>query len=300
MAKNIRNVVPFLLVCVFLLTAFIAMPGKKSGSKLLIYNYLNHTNSSVYNYLPRKDTFYVLGDNFIELNLDEQIAILRRRGDTSITYKISSGNEKIHKGMKTTEGIFTVQSKCPLAHSRQFNNAALWYWIGFNYNIGFHGLAGSSYHRHLGVRPSSHGCVRISREDGKDLYKKIQIGTPVIVYEGESARVLAFAEKSDYKPGRGILLMKNSKFQKEFIRQRLADFYSGEANAHCGTKIFFDGETQLRNGGFDCGEAGKIAFRQKTNIAGFKYFPARGDNLKFQSGNYVLMETDSVKTKNQE
>jgi lipoprotein-anchoring transpeptidase ErfK/SrfK len=50
-------------------------------------------------------------------------------------------------------------------------------WIGFDGSVGFHGTAelGS-----LGTA-ASHGCVRMRPADVKDLFKRVSIGTPVLV-----------------------------------------------------------------------------------------------------------------------
>lgn len=56
-------------------------------------------------------------------------------------------------------------------------NPILARWIGFNGGVGFHGTAelGS-----LGTE-ASHGCVRMSVPDVKRLYRRVRIGTPVLV-----------------------------------------------------------------------------------------------------------------------
>jgi lipoprotein-anchoring transpeptidase ErfK/SrfK len=50
-------------------------------------------------------------------------------------------------------------------------------WIGFNGSVGFHGTkeAGS-----IGSA-ASHGCVRMNPTDVIDLYKRVEVGTPVLV-----------------------------------------------------------------------------------------------------------------------
>lgn len=50
-------------------------------------------------------------------------------------------------------------------------------WIGFNGSVGFHGTAESGS---LGSA-ASHGCVRMAPSDVIDLYKRVKIGTPVLV-----------------------------------------------------------------------------------------------------------------------
>jgi lipoprotein-anchoring transpeptidase ErfK/SrfK len=50
-------------------------------------------------------------------------------------------------------------------------------WIGFNGSVGFHGTASTGS---LGSA-ASHGCVRMAPSDVIDLYKRVKIGTPVLV-----------------------------------------------------------------------------------------------------------------------
>jgi lipoprotein-anchoring transpeptidase ErfK/SrfK len=50
-------------------------------------------------------------------------------------------------------------------------------WIGFNGSVGFHGTKDLAS---LG-RAASHGCVRMDPKDVKDLYARLQVGTPVVV-----------------------------------------------------------------------------------------------------------------------
>ena len=50
-------------------------------------------------------------------------------------------------------------------------------WIGFNGSVGFHGTASAGS---LGTA-ASHGCVRMAPADVIDLYKRVKIGTPVLV-----------------------------------------------------------------------------------------------------------------------
>jgi lipoprotein-anchoring transpeptidase ErfK/SrfK len=50
-------------------------------------------------------------------------------------------------------------------------------WIGFNGSVGFHGTKDLAS---LG-RAASHGCVRMDPKDVKDLYTRVQVGTPVLV-----------------------------------------------------------------------------------------------------------------------
>lgn len=217
-------------------------------------------------YTKAKDTIYFLGNNYIEINLKTQKATLFHRKDSARVYKISSGTSTITDGLETPDGIYTVQSKSPLAISKQFNDAELYHWIGFNGNVGFHGLKGTGYYRTLGLRPSSHGCVRIGREDGEDLYGRVILGTPVVVFHNEPAFYFKFASINEYNPEFDFLLEKSSPSFKKLMKMRMQNIYKGMALRHNKGKVFLDGKSVLRPGGFEIGEMSLIPAYQKLPL----------------------------------
>lgn len=151
----------------------------------------------IMDYSSLRDTLYTLQPYYIEVNLITQTGYLHSRYDTVMEFGLSTGTRRIEDGVETKEGLFVIQSMMPRWHSRQFDSTLMLNWMGFNYGIGFHALLGNSYYRYLGVRKSSHGCVRLSREDAKDIYSKIDFGTPVLVHSGYPAITIAFADSSD-------------------------------------------------------------------------------------------------------
>lgn len=229
---------------------------------------------------PVKDTIYVLGDAYIEICLETQTAKLVQRNGNIFEYKISSGNPFISEGIETTTGIFTVQSKSPKAISKQFNNAELFWWVGFNGNIGFHGLAGNSYYHHLGVRSSSHGCVRISREDGKDLYEKVRVGTPVMVYKSEPARIFAFADFDFFVKSPSAILLNDDASIRRFLNNRLDNLYQGKAHTRNKTRLFIDGTTKLRQLKISEGDFAKVSIIQEVPIGDVPQYIAEKDKLR--------------------
>lgn len=240
--------------------AFTFSGNTKEGTKSS--NKANLTSKFHYLYSPIRDTLFLMGDEYISISLSKQTATVYSRTDSSIAFPISSGSAGVDDGVHTPTGLFTVQSKSPKAISKQFNDAELFSWVGFNGNIGFHGLSGSGYYRHLGIRPSSHGCVRISRNDGEKLYKKVKRGTPVIVYDKEPAIVLKFAEFSNYEPGNDILLQKKDKSTNIMFNNRIDALYNGEYFTRVDSRIFLDGVSVFKNRGFRIGEAAKIPSKQ--------------------------------------
>jgi len=206
------------------------------------------------NYSQIRDTLYTLGNSFIEVNLKAQVAYLHQRNGEVKFFKISSGNPKIKKAVETKTGLFVIQSKMPKWNSRQFDNALMLNWMGFNYGVGFHALEGKSYYRFLGVRPSSHGCIRISREDADDLYKKIKLGTPVLVHCGNSAVAIKFSDSNE----KYTLLNQKNLYYKH--NQRLKDLYEGKYMLYYDEKYLIDVQNVTHNG-LNIGDVNKIPDR---------------------------------------
>ncbi|MCK5741615.1 MAG: L,D-transpeptidase, partial [Chlorobi bacterium] len=195
--------------------------------------------------LALRDTIFILSDKYVSVSLKDQTATVILRDGSNHAYKISTGNAGIYEGFATPTGIFTVQSKCPLAESRQFNNAELYHWVGFYYNYGFHGLRTSGYYRHLGKRPSSHGCIRIGRDDARSLYYEVRIGTPVMVFDDEPARIFVFADLNDFNPVYDRYIIKWSDEQRSELASRISNLYTGRARTDQIGRIFMDGKTAL-------------------------------------------------------
>lgn len=233
-------------------------------------------------YLPIKDTLYVGGDAFVLVSLKEQKARLFRCDGQYFEFPISSGNSKISKGIETSQGVFTVQSKSPLAISKQFDDAELYNWIGFNVNIGFHGLKGNGYYGHLGKRPSSHGCIRIGREDGEKMYKLVQRGTPVMVYYENPARTFAFIDlKKTVSDKTVIYVGENGRRLNTYMRDRLVNIYESNHYVNNIKKIVFDGKTILRASNFGVGNSDSIPYKQNLPVPSLHTYFNTLDNSHF-------------------
>ncbi len=255
-----------------------------------------------YFYSPIKDTLHLLGDVYISISLNDQIATVIRRNDTTVSFPISSGNANISKGINTPTGLYTVQSKSTKALSKQFDNAELLNWVGFNGNIGFHGLSGSGYYNHLGKRPSSHGCVRISREDGERLFKKVKLGTPVLVFQEEPAIVMQFDSLHSFNPRIDYLLQKKDKSTELMFNYRISSLYEGEFFKNIESKLFLDGKSVIKNRGFRIGDAKKIASKQNPILVSSHIKPTLRDatrsNIFYELlKNETMTRTDSLSKK---
>ena len=140
-----------------------------------------------------RDTVYTDRDKWLELRIDEQQLYVHYRDGHIKRYPVSSGNKFLNKGIESRPGLFAIFLKEELHLSSQFDDAKMFNYMPFNMGIGFHSLAGTGYYGNLGVRPSSHGCIRMRHEDAKALFGECPLGTLVLAHRGKTARTIAFA-----------------------------------------------------------------------------------------------------------
>lgn len=144
-----------------------------------------------------RDTVYTDKDIWIEFRIDQQRIYVHHRDGRTVTYPVSSGIPGAHKSVDSRPGLFAIFHMNEAHKSSQFNSQ-LNYFMAFNMGVGFHGLPGTGYYVHLGIRPSSHGCVRMRNEDVKALFKQCSIGTLVLAHKGHTNRIVAFTP-ADFK-----------------------------------------------------------------------------------------------------
>ncbi|MBS1519231.1 MAG: L,D-transpeptidase [Bacteroidetes bacterium] len=142
-----------------------------------------------------KDTVYTDKDCWLELRIDRQMLYQHWRNGNVNSYPVSTGNNKSGdpEALESRPGLFAIFHKEELHQSTQFNSANMYHFMPFNQGIGFHSIDGTGYYANLGVRPSSHGCIRMKHEDARILFKDCPLGTIVLAHKGYSARTVAFA-----------------------------------------------------------------------------------------------------------
>ncbi|HVK38725.1 MAG TPA: L,D-transpeptidase [Candidatus Kapabacteria bacterium] len=209
----------------------------------------------VLGHLKLRDTVYTTDSVYLEVNLTKQNVTVHRRGEDPATFLVSSGNPYIREGMSTPMGVFTVQNMTPMALSKQFNNARLHNWIGVQGGVGFHGLDGSGYYGYLGVRPSSHGCLRMAREAIKTMYSMVHPGALIMVHGGDPARVVAFCEPRD--TAGATLIDSASVFNRALGRERLTTLMEGRALLEPQPRLVHLAKQRLR-WGMEIGRAARI------------------------------------------
>jgi hypothetical protein len=140
-----------------------------------------------------KDTVYTDKECWLELRIDQQMLYQHWRNGKVEKYGISSGNKYQDRAIESRPGLFAIFHKEERHESSQYNNAEMYWFMPFNQGIGFHSLNGTGYYSLLGVRPSSHGCIRMRHEDVKKVFKDCPIGTLVLAHRGYTARIVGFA-----------------------------------------------------------------------------------------------------------
>jgi hypothetical protein len=230
-----RLVVVFGLLCIF---AAVAPPSRAQGQESPVLFGPDYELS----FLQLRDTLYVLDSSYLEVRLDQQMIYHRFRSGRVEKFTCSTGDPTIEDGIRTRPGIFTVQWKSKKYMSKQFE-VYLNYWMPFDGGIGFHGLAGRSYYRYLGRRPSSHGCVRISNETGSKLFPNVPAGTVVYVHDGNPARILCFGDSSM------AALQVVGKTDESLLKQRLDDVQAERWDApSLTTRLALPSRTKLPEG----------------------------------------------------
>ena len=205
-----------------------------------------------------KDTVYTASPEFLEVRLDSQLLVVHSRDGRERIIPISTGNPALSKGIETREGIFLVQNRIEWLYSLQFDSTKVFNWLGFNWGVGFHSLAGRGYYRHLGKRPSSHGCIRVAEADAQELFRTIAVGTPVFVHKTGYARTLAFAADSASTGDTTI-----SRAEAEGIHaRRLQDLYDGSRLYHSYPQPVLD-RNRIGHSGIPVGDASRVPLQQR-------------------------------------
>ncbi len=202
---------PIVFVC-FLLVSFVLLANEPDiiyGNSINIgfFEYFPHSNLKD-NSLKKinilsdndisvglKDTVYTDKECWLELRIDQQMLYQHWRDGRIEKYAISSGNKYLDRSIESRPGLFAIFHKVERHESSQYNNAEMFFFMPFNQGIGFHSLNGTGYYGNLGVRPSSHGCIRMRHDDVRKVFKESPLGTLVLAHRGSTARIVGFAPK---------------------------------------------------------------------------------------------------------
>lgn len=138
------------------------------------------------------DYHYDYGDSYAEVNIATQHMFLVIDGKKVLDSDVVTGKDV--DGRRTPTGTYaiTYKTKDATLTGQGYASPVSW-WMPFNGNIGFHdapwrhGKFGGDIYKTAG----SHGCVNMPPEMAEKLYKYVEKGFPVIVYnqkETDAAR----------------------------------------------------------------------------------------------------------------
>jgi hypothetical protein len=219
-----------------------------------------------------RDTIYTDDDIYLELRVDRQMVYVHYRDGDVKAYPVSTGNKYLSKSVESRPGLFAIFLKEELHLSSQFNDAKMFHYMPFNMGIGFHGLAGTGYYGNLGIRPSSHGCIRMRNDHVKELFKDCDIGTLVLVHFGNTARVIAFTpegytDSNDYDKTETMRI----------LAYNLNSLYAGRYFIEPPRRFVINSEIIPRNG-FNVGSSDNISEKQFIPVAVMR-FPGKYDRF---------------------
>ena len=233
-----------------------------------------------------KDTVYTDKECWLELRIDQQMLYQHWRNGKTEKYAISSGDKNKDKGIESRPGLFAIFSKEEHHESSQFDNANMYYFMPFNMGIGLHSLDGTGYYGLLGVRPASHGCIRMRHEDVKKIFKECPLGTIVLAHKGYTARTIGFAPK-DFE--------NKEEYSKDEYKKMLAENLSNilEGNYYTKERKFFVVDPKvIPVSGVYISYDRKIPEKQKLSKNIYIY-KNNTDRLNFKENIIIINENDT-------
>ncbi len=219
-----------------------------------------------------RDTVYTFESHYIDVNLATQTAYLHSKDGSVKAFGISSGTSKLKDGIETNEGLFVIHAMLSKWYSHQFDSTLMLDFMTFNNGIGFHALASKGYYRYLGIKQSSHGCLRVSREDAKEVFNLIDVGTPVLVHSGNSSIAIEFAKPSDN------YIHLDYKDLKTVLQERSQELYKGKYLLSIKDKLLIDRQN-VWHSGLPIGNSKLIAEKQHVIKYNFSLIESDSDIL---------------------
>ncbi|MEX2550565.1 MAG: L,D-transpeptidase family protein [Nitriliruptoraceae bacterium] len=120
----------------------------------------------------------------IDVDLDRQLLHLVEGGERVVTLHVSSGSDQPYATASggtavsnTPVGEFTIERR--IAGTRRAALGTLYDPLYFHRGWAIHGS------NSVPAEPASHGCIRVTRADGRWLFERVPDGTPVHVTGGE-------------------------------------------------------------------------------------------------------------------
>ena len=125
-----------------------------------------------------------IGYTYIEINLTAQRLVLYVNGSYVVDTPIVTGNPNL-PGCETPVGCFAIDAmQSPAVLTGEDYAAEVQYWIPFCGNVGIHDASWrTEFGNNLYLFEGSHGCVNVPYERAAEIFRNVQTGMPVVVYQ---------------------------------------------------------------------------------------------------------------------
>lgn len=149
----------------------------------LVNNGANIKKEPVYFQMAQQYGDDDVGNTYVEVNLTAQHLFFYKEGKLVLESDFVSGN--LSKNYGTPTGTYPVQYKdLDAVLVGEDYETPVKYWMPFNRNIGFHDATWrKDFGKDIYLKSGSHGCINMPPEAAKLMYKEIQRGVAVVVYE---------------------------------------------------------------------------------------------------------------------
>ncbi|MCD8124811.1 MAG: L,D-transpeptidase/peptidoglycan binding protein [Lachnospiraceae bacterium] len=141
----------------------------------------------VYSQTAASHTGNDVGSTYVEVNLTAQKMYYYRSGVCLLSSSVVSGD--VSEGNCTPTGVYSIYSKeTDRTLTGEDYETDVSYWMPFYGGYGFHDASWrSSFGGSIYLTNGSHGCVNLPSSVAEELYGYVSVGTPVVVYGGETS-----------------------------------------------------------------------------------------------------------------
>ncbi|MGN8632028.1 L,D-transpeptidase family protein [Blautia sp. HCP3S3_G3] len=125
-----------------------------------------------------------IGYTYIEIDLTNQRMVLYVDGYPTVDSPVVTGNPNI-SGMETPVGCYALDAKeSPAVLTGEGYEANVTYWMPFCGNVGIHDAPWrTQFGGNLYLLEGSHGCVNTPYEKAQEIFQRVEVGCPVVVYQ---------------------------------------------------------------------------------------------------------------------
>ncbi len=133
-----------------------------------------------------------IGNTYVEIDYTKQHMWYYENGELVVESDVVTGN--INKDNGSPDGVFKIVYKdSPAVLKGEDYESDVTYFMPFAYNVGIHDASwrGGKFGGEIYKSSGSHGCINAPLEVADTIYKKIEVGTPVIAYYREEVELTA-------------------------------------------------------------------------------------------------------------